>query len=165
MTATSIDFQPRRQTRGPSKKVALTEQRVADLKATGSTIYVNDARMPGLSVRITKAGVKSYVFTKKVNGKFLRITLGKVDGMTLNAARTATSAHHGDIAKGVDVAAARRGTKAAAKLKAMTLADAYERFLDSEGATSFDREGLQNALAASPAGPSKAQTAGRYHVI
>jgi hypothetical protein len=129
MTATSIDFQPRRQTRGPSKKVALTEQRVADLKATGSTIYVNDARMPGLSVRITKAGVKSYVFTKKVNGKFLRITLGKVDGMTLNAARTATSAHHGDIAKGVDVAAARRGTKAAAKLKAMTLADAYERFL------------------------------------
>ena len=129
MTATSIDFQPRRQTRGPSKKVALTEQRVADLKATGSTIYVNDARMPGLSVRITKAGVKSYVFTKKVNGKFLRVTLGKVAGMTLNAARTASSAHHGDIAKGVDVGAARRRTKAAAKLKAMTLADAYERFL------------------------------------
>ena len=129
MTATLIGFQPRRRTRAPSKKVALTEQRVADLKATGSTIYVNDARMPGLSVRITKAGVKSYVFTKKVNGKFLRVTLGKVGGMTLNAARTATSAHHGDIAKGVDVAAARRGAKAAAKLKAMTLADAYERFL------------------------------------
>ena len=50
---------------------------MADLKATGSTIYVNDARMPGLSVRITKAGVKSYVFTKKANGKFLRVTLGK----------------------------------------------------------------------------------------
>ena len=129
MTATLIGFQPRRRTRAPSKNVALTEQRVADLKATGSTIYVNDARMPGLSVRITKAGVKSYVFTKKVNGKFLRVTLGKVGGMTLNAARTATSAHHGDIAKGVDVAAARRGAKAAAKLKATTLADAYERFL------------------------------------
>ena len=129
MTATWIGFPPRRLARAPSKKVALTEQRVADLKATSSTIYVNDARMPGLSVRITKAGVKSYVFTKKVNGKFLRLTLGKVGGMTLNAARTAASAHHGDIAKGVDIAAARKDAKAAARLKAMTLDDAFERFL------------------------------------
>jgi integrase len=129
MTATLIDFPPRRLPRARSKKVALTEQRVADLKAADSTIYVNDARMPGLSVRITKAGVKSYVFTKKVNGKFLRVTLGKTAGMTLNAARTATSAHHGDIARGVDVAAVRKSAKAAARLKATTLADGFERFL------------------------------------
>jgi hypothetical protein len=54
---------PRQQPRSAPKKVALTERRVADLKAVGSTIYVHDARMPGLSVRITKAGVKSYVFS------------------------------------------------------------------------------------------------------
>src|SRR4030088_3475737 len=111
------------------KKLALPELRVADLKIVGSTIYVNDARMPGLSVRVTKAGVKSYVFTKKVNGRFLRLTLGKTASMTLSAARSAASAHHGDIAKGVDIAAARRSAKAAAVVKAMTLADAYERFL------------------------------------
>ena len=129
MTATVIDFPPRKLARASGKKVALTEQRVADLRATGPTIYVNDARMLGLSVRITKAGVKSYVFTKKVNGKFLRVTLGKVGGMTLSAARTATSAYHGDIAKGVDIGAARKRAKAAARLKATTLDDAFERFL------------------------------------
>jgi hypothetical protein len=118
-----------KQPRSASKKIALTEQRVADLKAAGSTTYVHDARMPGLSVRITKAAVKSYVFTKKVNGRFLRITLGKTASMSLSAARTASSAHHGDIAKGVDIAAVRRSAKAAAGVKAVTLADAFERFL------------------------------------
>jgi integrase len=120
---------PKQQPRSAPKKVALTEQRVADLKAVGSTIYVHDARMPGLSVRVTKAGVKSYVFTKKVNGRFLRITLGKTASMTLSAARSAASAHHGDIAKGVDIAAVRRSAKAAAGMKALTLAGAFERFL------------------------------------
>jgi len=124
-----VAFPVQKQSRSASKKIALTEQRVADLMATGSTFYVNDAKMPGLSVRVTRAGVKSYVFTKKVKGNFWRITLGKTPGMTLTAARNAASAHHGDIAKGVDVAAAHRFAKAAASVKAMTLADAYERFL------------------------------------
>jgi integrase len=115
--------------RTPTKKIALTEQRVQDLKAAGATAYVHDARMPGLSVRVTKAGVKSYVFTKKVNRKLLRVTLGKTAGMTLDAARRAASAHHGDIAKGIDVAAMRRAARAAAAAKATTLDDAYQRFL------------------------------------
>jgi hypothetical protein len=117
------------QPRSASNKFALTEQRITDLKAVGSTIYVHDARMPGLSVRVTKAGVKSYVFTKKVNGRFLRVTIGKTASMALSAARNAASAHHGDIAKGVDIAAMRKSAKAAAGVKARTLADAYERFL------------------------------------
>ena len=85
--------------------------------------------MPGLSVRVTKGGVESYVFTKKINGRLLRVTLGKAAGMTLDAARKAASGYHGDIAKGVDISAARKATKAAAATKATTLADAYERFL------------------------------------
>lgn len=129
MRSNIVSFPSPKHPRSASKNIALTEQRIVDLKAAGSTIYVNDARMPGLSVRVTKAGVKSYVFTKKVNGRFLRLTLGKTASMTLSAARSAASAHHGDIAKGVDIAAVRRSAKAAAGVKAMTLADAYERFL------------------------------------
>jgi integrase len=115
--------------RAPIKKTILTEQRVQDLKASGATIYVHDARMPGLSIRITRAGVKSYVFTKKVNRRLLRITLGKTAAMTLEAARKAASAYHGDIARGIDVAAARKAAKAAAAARATTLADAYEGFM------------------------------------
>ena len=128
MTASLLTF-PLRKTRAATRKLALTEQRVADLKPHGSTFYVNDARRPGLSVRITKAGVKSYVFTKKINGKLLRITLGKAAGMTLGAARKAAEAYNGELAKGVDVAAARRANKALASENATTLVDAYERFL------------------------------------
>jgi integrase len=140
-----VSFPVPKQARSASKKVALTEQRIADLRAVGSTIYVHDARMPGLSVRITKAGVKSYVFTKKVNGRFLRVTLGKTASMTLSAARSAASAYHGDIAKGVDIAAVRKSAKAAAGVKAMTLTDAFERFLtlkDRRSSTKSDYKRL-----------------------
>ena len=145
MSSNIVSFPAPKQPRSASKKVALTEQRIADLRAVGSTIYVHDARMPGLSVRITKAGVKSYVFTKKVNRKFLRITLGKTASMTLSTARSAASAHHGDIAKGIDIAAVRRSAKAAAGLKATTLADAFERFLtlkDRRSSTTSDYKRL-----------------------
>ena len=145
LSSNIVSFPAPKQPRSASKKVALTEQRIADLRAVGSTIYVHDARMPGLSVRITKAGVKSYVFTKKVNGKFLRVTLGKTASMTLSAARSAASAHHGDIAKGIDIAAVRRSAKAAAGLKATTLADAFERFLtlkDRRSSTTSDYKRL-----------------------
>ena len=128
MKASLVPFPLQMMPRSTSKKRALTEQRIADLKATGSTFYVNDARMPGLSVRVTKVGVKSYVFTKKVKGSLLRITLGKTAGMTLSAARMAAASYNGDIAKGVDVAAVRRAAKAKTA-KAMTLASGYERFL------------------------------------
>jgi integrase len=131
--------------RAPTKKTILTEQRVQDLKASGATIYVHDARMPGLSIRITRAGVKSYVFTKKVNRRLLRITLGKTAAMTLEAARKAASAYHGDIARGIDVAAARKAAKAAAASKATTLADAYESFMavkDRRPSTEKDYEML-----------------------
>src|SRR5262245_872683 len=113
-----VAFLRGRKSRSPSRKAALTEQRVRDLRATGATIYVQDARMPGLSVRVTKCGVKSYVFTKKINGRLLRVTLGTAAGMTLDAARKAASVYHGDIAKGVDIAAARKAAKATAAIKA-----------------------------------------------
>ena len=75
--------------------------------------------------RLTKAGVKSYVFTKKVNGKFLRITLGKTAGMSLSAARAAASAHHGDIAKGVDVGALRKDAKTISCISGMPFAGCW----------------------------------------
>lgn len=77
MIANIIAFRAVKRSRGPAAKISLTEQRVADFKSRGVTTYVNDARTPCLSVRITKAGTKSYVFTKKLHGKLLRFTLGK----------------------------------------------------------------------------------------
>lgn len=129
MIANIIAFRAVKRSRGPAAKISLTEQRVADFKSRGVTTYVNDARTPCLSVRITKAGTKSYVFTKKLHGKLLRFTLGKASSLTLDGARRAAAAYQGDFARGLDVGALRKQVKVAAKLKTTTLADAFERFL------------------------------------
>jgi integrase len=125
-----IAFRAAKPNRALAAKISLTEQRVADFKSRGMTCYINDARTPGLSVRITKAGTKSYVFTKKLNGKLLRFTLGKASSLSLeHARRAAAAAYQGDFARGLDVGALRKQAKVAAKLKTTTLADAFERFL------------------------------------
>jgi Arm DNA-binding domain len=103
LNANIIPLRAARHRRAPAAKISLTEQRVTDFKSRGVTFYVNDARTPCLSVRVTKAGSKSYVFTKKRNGKLLRFTLGKTSSLTLDGARKAAAAYQGDFARGVDV--------------------------------------------------------------
>jgi integrase len=92
-------------------------------------LYINDARMPGLSVRVTKAGAKSYVYTRKVHGRFFRKTLGKTAALTLQSARRAAATYNGEVAKGINLAAMLKAAKAGAAGKTVTLGTAYERFL------------------------------------
>ena len=80
--------------------------------------------------------------------------------MTLSAARSAAAAHHGDIAKGVDIATVRRSAKAAAGVKAITLADAFERFLTLKDRRSSTTRRLQAALAFASASSLKRKSLG-----
>ena len=92
-------------------RTALTELRVEKLKVTGKTYYTNDGAQPGLSVRVTAGGVKSYCFTKFRHQKFIQITLGKCDAMRLDAARQAVQKLHGDLAMGVDIGSGAQSSK------------------------------------------------------
>jgi integrase len=107
-------------------KIALTESKIEGLKATGKTYYVNDAKTPALSVRVSAGGVKALIFTKFKYGRLIRITLGRVGALRLDAARLAAQKLHGDIASGIDIAAAR---KAMVKGRGETMQQAYEKFL------------------------------------
>ena len=78
-----------------SSKIALTELRIEQLPTTGATYYINDAIVPGLSLRVSAGGVKAFVFTKFKYGKLTRITLGRAGALRLDAARKATQALHG----------------------------------------------------------------------
>lgn len=49
--------------------------------------FVRDAVSPGLAVRVTSAGVKSYVFEGKLNRQTIRITIGDTRAWVLDAAR------------------------------------------------------------------------------
>jgi integrase len=131
MTATIIELRaPRARQRAASRRMALTEQRVADLKDPG---FVFDTRTPGLAVRITPSGTKSYVFQRKVDGRPLRVTLGKCAGLRLDAARDAAAQYNGKAAAGVDLRgerAARR--RAAAAPRPATLDAAFAVFKKSK---------------------------------
>jgi hypothetical protein len=107
-------------------KVPLTELKVDELKVRDKSYYVHDLKMPGLSVRVTPNGVKAYVYTK-FKQKFIRITLGRVGALRLDAARIAAQKLHADLALGVDIAAERK-----AKERGETMQQAYERFIGSK---------------------------------
>ena len=49
--------------------------------------FLRDAKAPGLRVRVTKAGAKSFVFEAKLNRKTIRRTIGSVRSWTIEQAR------------------------------------------------------------------------------
>jgi integrase len=108
-----------------ANKVPLTELRVEELKVIGKTYYVNDAKVPALSIRVSAGGVKAYVFTKFKHKRLIRITLGRVGALRLDAARIAAQKLHGDLALGVDIAAERK----AAAGRGETMEEAFQRFM------------------------------------
>ena len=64
-------------------RTKLTEQRIADLpKPSRGASYTYDSLAPSLSIRVTAAGVRSFVVVKKINGVTQRITLGRFPGLS-----------------------------------------------------------------------------------
>jgi integrase len=113
-------------------KTALTELRCEKLPVTGRTYYTNDAAQPGLSVRVSAGGVRAFIFTKHKEGRLIRITLGRVGAMRLDAARRAAQALHGELAMGVDIGAKRKQAairQEQERAAGVTMQEAYERFL------------------------------------
>lgn len=108
---------------------ALTELRIEKLKPTGETYYVGDARQPGLSVRVSSGGAKSFVFTKKKNGRLTRITIERVGAMRLDEARRAVQRLNGEMAQGIDVGEKRKAEREATRERVVTMGDAFERFM------------------------------------
>lgn len=71
-------------------KVNFTSERVATFKCAPGKLQTIfwDAKTPGLGLRVTAAGAKSYVFETRLNGKTLRITIGDVRTWTVGKAQT-----------------------------------------------------------------------------
>lgn len=85
----------------------------------GRTEY-RDKKNPALVLRVTARGAKTFSVARKMNGKFVRVTLGtyKAAGdaharMTVEMARKALRKAEGKIAEGVNVTAERRATRRA----------------------------------------------------
>ena len=123
-----LTFLKQMRQRAPTKKVTLTDIRVAKMAGEG---FHWDEKVDGLAVRVTKAGAKSFVFRRQVHGRLVNITLGKTSGMIVEDARKAVLKLNGNTADGRDVRADRKAERAKAARKPLTLGDAFEAFKDA----------------------------------
>ena len=107
-------------------------------------VYVFDDDPRCLSVRITPAGSKSFIYSGKLNGAPFRVTIGGVDIWTLEDARTEARRLQTVVDKGIDprqVEIDKRAAKQSADMeieaaKTYTLGKLFEAYcskLDAEG--------------------------------
>lgn len=73
-----------------SERVTLTEGAIERLTCPAGKLqaFMRDTEAPGLRVRVTAAGAKSFVFEAKLNRQTIRRTIGDVRSWTIPQART-----------------------------------------------------------------------------
>lgn len=84
-----------------------------------------DSVLSGFALRVTKAGVKSFVINKRIKGKPTRFTLGRYGALTVEQARIEAQKKLGDIACGLDPVAEKRTSEA----RQVTLQAVMEEYL------------------------------------
>jgi integrase len=109
-----------------SNRFRMTEGRVESAPApTTGARYNYDIDVPGLALRVTAKGVRTFVVVKKISGRTQRITLGRWPGLRLADARRAAIRINGEIAAGLDPVAQRK----AAREQAETCSDLWPVYL------------------------------------
>lgn len=121
------------------KKVNFTAERVAGFKCEPDkqqSIFW-DGKTPGLGLRVTAGGAKSYIFETRLHGKTLRMTIGDVRTWTVGKAQAEATDLKAMTDKGIDPRQQRQERQAAAEAErrmarrhVVTLADAWSEYLE-----------------------------------
>jgi hypothetical protein len=74
-------------------RVKLTDAAIQSYRARGAKYSVGDAACPGLCIRVTVNGIKSFVFSyrSKATGKVEHLTIGRYPDVVLAQAREAAN--------------------------------------------------------------------------
>ena len=107
--------------------------RKAKSAPAGKRYHLWDATVPGLALRVTDKGHKSFVVVARVNGKWARQTLGEysADALPLAKAREEALDKLAAMRRGVDPREeAKRAEREAARLNADTFAAVAENFIE-----------------------------------
>lgn len=98
--------------------------------------FLRDKKTPGLRVRVTAAGAKSYVFEGKLNRRTIRQTIGDVRSWTIDAAQQEANRRRVLLDSGTDPReverdslAAKAAQKAEAASRRVTVADVWPRYM------------------------------------
>ncbi len=106
--------------------------------------FMRDTKAPGLRVRVTAAGAKSFVFEAKLNRQTIRRTIGDVRAWSIEAARNEANRLRVTLDGGTDPREVERQQQAAAiekkaftaakveadKVAALTVAEAWAAYID-----------------------------------
>jgi hypothetical protein len=111
-----------------SPKKSLTDGFVRALKASGRRTEVGDASCRGLSVRCTPAGVKTWTFAYKLNGRMRRITLGEYPALGLTDARTRADERRAQRHAGKDPRALQYAERAAQAQTTLKYTEKFAKF-------------------------------------
>ncbi len=90
-------------------------------------IFYRDDELKGFALRVTAKGVKSFVVEKNIGNKVRRITIGKCNAISAEAARKEAQKLIGEIASGGDPIARKR----AIKMKATSLKQVFDDYMDT----------------------------------
>lgn len=108
------------------RKVKLTQAAVTRLPVPdGKRVYYYDEAMPGLAVCCWPSGTKTFMLYRKINGRPIRVKIGRFGDLTAKQAREQAAKLAGEIAQGADPAEARRKTRSET-----TLGELWELYLE-----------------------------------
>lgn len=106
-----------------------------DIKAQA---FLRDSKAPGLRVRVSNTGAKSFVFEAKLNRQTIRRTIGDVRAWTIDAARTEARRLAVMMDNGTDPREVARqqqaekdASKAAAAVQGVTVAEVWQLYLEA----------------------------------
>jgi hypothetical protein len=99
------------------KKENFTAERVTGFtcKAGKSQSIYWDAKTPGLGLRATTGGAKSYIFESKLHGKTIRMTIGDIRTWPVGKAQKEATDLKTTVDKGIDPRKQRADQKAQAE--------------------------------------------------
>ena len=128
--------------------------------------FVRDTQAPGLRIRVTAAGAKSYVFEAKLNRQTIRRTIGDVRAWSIEQARTearrlAVVLDGGQDPREIDRQrlATMAAEKDAALAHAMTVAEAWAMYLAARQPHWGARHYNEHLLLVKPGGAASNRTA------
>ena len=103
------------------------------LPEEGKRGFERDTKAPGLAVRVTSHGVKTFVVLYSLNSKRDLITLGSYPSLSLARARDLTREHKAKIAEGIDPKAAAKAEREEAereRRETKTFGEIAERWVE-----------------------------------
>ncbi len=119
-------------------KINFTSARVDSFECPpgSSQVFLWDSRSPGLGLRATRSGAKSYIFQAKLHGVTIRLTIGDTRSWTIAAAQEEGRRLQTLVDKGVDPRehkaeekAAHTGRRAEARRREVTLGEAWDAYV------------------------------------